>query len=447
MNYISTSFIFFALIVFSSTSFTQLEWIKDPNNPVMSGGASGTWYRHVWCPKVLYNADSARYEMWFSAAVDPVNWNTYRIGFATSINGITWIKHDMPVLSPDPGTWDGGGVGGHSVIRESGGEYKMWYTGLNESLDTFRIGYAASDNGISWTKDPMPVMNPGEQEWESTGPFTCIVMPVSGEYKMWYGGVNTDPTFICNIGYATSLDGKTWDRDTLNNPVLRIGEPGAWDDNFVGKPYVLQIGARYYMWYSGEQNASIARQIGLAYSSNGIDWMKYDDSTTTSVAYANSDPVLKPSFGQWDADYVQYPSILLIGDTLHMWYDGSRSPATTYLWRIGHATLHIDSLLIIPTDIRNIESTQSLNKFVLHPNYPNPFNPTTTIEFDLPNTSEVTLKVYNILGEEVAKLVSDRLSAGSYSYEWDASNLASGVYLYRLETEGLVKTRKLILMK
>jgi len=87
------------------------------------------------------------------------------------------------------------------------------------------------------------------------------------------------------------------------------------------------------------------------------------------------------------------------------------------------------------------------SSFLLYQNYPNPFNPTTTIEFELLKSNEVTLNVFNILGEEVATLVSERLSAGSYSYEWDASNLASGVYLYRLETEGYVKTRKMILMK
>jgi hypothetical protein len=59
----------------------------------------------------------------------------------------------------------------------------------------------------------------------------------------------------------------------------------------------------------------------------------------------------------------------------------------------------------------------------------------------------VTLKIFNILGEEVATLVSDRLSAGSYSYKWDASNLASGVYLYRLEAGEYVETRKMVLMR
>jgi hypothetical protein len=87
--------------------------------------------------------------------------------------------------------------------------------------------------------------------------------------------------------------------------------------------------------------------------------------------------------------------------------------------------------------------------------YPNPFNPTTTIEFDLPKSSFVTLKIYNIIGEEVATLVSERLSTGSYSYKWDASNLSSGVYLYRLQAgdpsrgagQGYVETRKMVLMR
>jgi hypothetical protein len=85
--------------------------------------------------------------------------------------------------------------------------------------------------------------------------------------------------------------------------------------------------------------------------------------------------------------------------------------------------------------------------FVLEQNYPNPFNPSTAIEFELLKRSDVTLKIFNILGDEVATLVSDKLSAGSYSYEWDASNFASGVYFYRLQAGDDVETRKMVLMR
>jgi hypothetical protein len=67
--------------------------------------------------------------------------------------------------------------------------------------------------------------------------------------------------------------------------------------------------------------------------------------------------------------------------------------------------------------------------------------------FDLPKTCKVSLKVFNIVGEEVATIVSNRLSAGSYSYEWDANNLASGIYIYRLKTEGFVESRKMMLLR
>jgi hypothetical protein len=83
----------------------------------------------------------------------------------------------------------------------------------------------------------------------------------------------------------------------------------------------------------------------------------------------------------------------------------------------------------------------------LKQNYPNPFNPTTNIEFSIPNSEFVTLKVYNILGEEVARLVSEKLAAGQYKYDWDARKLASGVYLYRLKASEYVDVKKMILMK
>jgi hypothetical protein len=86
-------------------------------------------------------------------------------------------------------------------------------------------------------------------------------------------------------------------------------------------------------------------------------------------------------------------------------------------------------------------------KFELAQNYPNPFNPTTTIEFDLPKSSTVTLEIFNILGEKVATLLSASLLSGSYKYKWDASGLASGVYLYCLEAGSFQQTKKLILLK
>jgi len=86
-------------------------------------------------------------------------------------------------------------------------------------------------------------------------------------------------------------------------------------------------------------------------------------------------------------------------------------------------------------------------RFVFYQNYPNPFNPKTTISFALPHSEFVTLKIYNISGEEVSTLVSEELSAGNYRYLWSGESLASGVYLYRIQSGNYVQTRKMILLR
>jgi hypothetical protein len=86
-------------------------------------------------------------------------------------------------------------------------------------------------------------------------------------------------------------------------------------------------------------------------------------------------------------------------------------------------------------------------RFALMQNYPNPFNPTTEIGFRLPENSAVTLSVYDVLGRDVATLVNERLQAGNYARTFDATTLASGVYVYRLQAGKLSSTRKLIVTK
>lgn len=85
--------------------------------------------------------------------------------------------------------------------------------------------------------------------------------------------------------------------------------------------------------------------------------------------------------------------------------------------------------------------------FALNQNYPNPFNPTTTISFALPKAAPVTLTVYNVIGQEVARLVDGPLPAGPHQVTFDAVNMASGIYFYRLQTDGFSEQRKMVLMK
>jgi subtilisin family serine protease len=85
--------------------------------------------------------------------------------------------------------------------------------------------------------------------------------------------------------------------------------------------------------------------------------------------------------------------------------------------------------------------------FSLSQNYPNPFNPTTNIKFSIANPGLTSLKIYNTLGKEVASLVNEYLQAGSYDADWNASGNSSGVYFYRLQANGFVQTKRMLLIK
>jgi hypothetical protein len=105
-----------------------------------------------------------------------------------------------------------------------------------------------------------------------------------------------------------------------------------------------------------------------------------------------------------------------------------------------------DSITAIITGVAENETNIPV-EYSLKQNYPNPFNPTTTIKFSIAKSEFVTLKIYNTLGQEVATLVSEKLNAGNYSYAWDGSSLASGIYLYRIQAGDFVDVKKMVLMK
>ncbi len=100
------------------------------------------------------------------------------------------------------------------------------------------------------------------------------------------------------------------------------------------------------------------------------------------------------------------------------------------------------------TNITGLESPAGVpNKLYLKQNYPNPFNPTTQIEYGLARAGRVEISVYNMIGEKIATLVNDYRKAGKYTVEWNAEGFASGVYIYRFETDGFLQSKKFILLK
>jgi hypothetical protein len=118
---------------------------------------------------------------------------------------------------------------------------------------------------------------------------------------------------------------------------------------------------------------------------------------------------------------------------------------------LAQTAVTLDANTITSQVVTAVENGSVSQKFVLSQNYPNPFNPTTRIQYYLEKAVQVSLKVYNVLGLEVATLVNDRQEAGSYIVSFGINkgtlNLSSGIYFFRLEAGSFVSTKKLILLK
>jgi hypothetical protein len=129
-----------------------------------------------------------------------------------------------------------------------------------------------------------------------------------------------------------------------------------------------------------------------------------------------------------------------------VYYSGGDPGVNYYIYMKGckiNGIVYGDTLL---TGVENI-SSEVPSLYSLSQNYPNPFNPITNVKFSILNAGEVKLVVYDIMGREVQTLVNESLQAGTYETTFDGSSLNSGVYFYKLVTEGFTETKRMTLIK
>jgi hypothetical protein len=141
--------------------------------------------------------------------------------------------------------------------------------------------------------------------------------------------------------------------------------------------------------------------------------------------------------------------VILTDSIYHMWYSGGDE----FLWEIGYATSTdginwIKNPTPVLTDIDYTEKHTRPAEYQLDQNYPNPFNPKTVIRYSLPVTCHLDLSIYNLLGQKVATLVSERQQPGQHQIKWDASGFANGIYFYRLQAGyNYTATKKMLLIR
>lgn len=219
-----------------ATSADGVTWELDPANPVVRRGAAGEWDDHtVHTPAVIH--DGSEFRMWYGGGDGDMR----PVGYATSPDGSTWTKHgDNPIMGVGPpGDFDDRGVWPGTVIFD-GDRYRMWYTGEHSDPYDYdwRIGYAESDDGFSWTRHSEPVLDPGHG-WDGNLVYFPKVVIEGPTHHMWYVGHSGTSL---SLGYATSFDGIQWTR-YLGSPVV------------VGVAHTVlpnDVDGGFDMWYRGE---------------------------------------------------------------------------------------------------------------------------------------------------------------------------------------------------
>jgi predicted GH43/DUF377 family glycosyl hydrolase len=326
-----TIFIMHFLALSFLSSFAQTSWKRELANSVLSHGNLGSWEDwSAYAPSVLKQGDTLR--MWYTGAK---SFDVQQIGYAVSTDGINWQKHNSnPVLTVGPaGSWDNQYVGHPEVIFVDS-LYHMWYGGSVDNA-SFRIGYATSPDGIDWTKynDPLttnppytqsdPVLSLGDPgEWDSATHGGCSIFFDGDSFNMWYGGCDNTNYIKGGFGYATSPDGINWIK-YAGNPIFS-GSAGSWDSLKVTVPFVIVDSSGYRMWYQGNDGSSNWR-IGYATSRDGINWSALD----TCVLDIGSP-------GNWDDKAVSNPCVLFDQTTYKMWYTGLGYVTSNYA--VGYAT-------------------------------------------------------------------------------------------------------------
>jgi hypothetical protein len=193
-----------------------------------------------------------------------------------------------------------------------------------------------------------------------------------------------------------------------------------------------------YIYNKGKLADSIS--IALLYGSSSPGTIKPDSAVTLTPrnfvlapndSQAVTFTVFPPKVNRTNLNITYTPKIIITSKK----NDGVKTFEKTFWIKLQGTLLDVHGDEQFPT------------AFSLGQNYPNPFNPSTTLSFSLPEATEVSLKIYDAIGREIATVVSDFLPAGTYEREWNAGSFSSGLYFFRLTAGGFVANRSMVLIK
>jgi photosystem II stability/assembly factor-like uncharacterized protein len=351
----------------------------------------------------------------FKSSDNGTNWNLTNTGITSSYINTLVFSNGVLLAGTDYGIFRSTN-NGYEWYPSNNGLTRLFVTTLTTNENNIFAGtsngiYLSTDNGINWNP-----INIDMNEIQITG--------------------------ILNIGdslfAATQSDGVYISTDLGNS--WFISNSGLTDPNLMG---LTEVDENIFV---------VSRYVGVFKSTDkGMSWSVSNNGLPSQL---------------YPRTIISYDSLLFLGagigvfvsdDQAINWKNITPGLAKTVAEVLGtnNDSLYVGpyqggvwkrSITNILTDVKK-DFSEVPNKFSLTQNYPNPFNPSTKISWQTPVSGWQTLKVYDVLGNEVATLVNEYRSVGSHEIEFNGSNLSSGIYLYRLQAGDYFETKKMILLR
>jgi len=347
------------------------------------------------------------------------------------------------------------GIFWSSSIPDSNGPeiFAFLNAGSNLFLGTHRGVYKSTDNGITWNATSFTNWTNAllfSGSYIFAGTYQGIFR--SSNYGLTWDSVNTGLKYL----HVTTLLEKSPYilAGTENGGIYRSSNYGLYWDSAYTQPTnkdVLSLAKLNNILLAGCRSNNWGWKVIYRSVDDGLSWTPIQ---LADIVY-NPPSVLGFAISGSTIFAATGKGVYVSKDGGFNWYQ-----ANDGLWtKLASAIIVKDTNLFLGTydngvwrcslpQILDVESLEIYpESYLLYQNYPNPFNPSTTIKFEIPKTAFVTLKIYNILGQEVAELVNEEKQPGVYEVNWNASGFASGVYFYQLRAGSFVETKKMILLR
>ena len=389
---------------------------------------------------------------------------------AVSTDGLTFYRYpaDKPVLSAQSGDNNFLGVPDLIWVNPEKTQLRLYFVAGGNFIETA----LSTDQGLTWTREGKITIN-GISSIQQVDP---DILRFGNKYMLLFAHRNQTDLNL-RIRSATSVDGKTFEVDPLesvsvdNTSQLRLD------------PDVILLPDGRYRMFFGEATSAQANDFQLRSAISRVETIPPPDKPMLVQPQNNAGGLSAPLSLQWQTTSNTSTYLVQVGDTLSFTPSvpaGKRSgvvfqanvnqvvgslasytlpPFTTahpaqFFWRVrstgaGGTGAWSEVWRFTRAKLGTSLSDQTLpSRFFVYPNYPNPFNPTTTLVFDLPISEQVFVGIYNVQGQKVMELVSGQyFAAGTHQLQMDATTLGSGMYLYRVRAGRFEQTGKMMVLK